>query len=147
MCNRRGLRLLYSRHTSLGCFINVTVQRQEIKKLAQSQSYKRQGQNDSGEGALVQTPGEGRVRRKTLLPSEPLMALLKSNTFCTMVLQVLKKKNTRCFGGFSMVLEIFVCLFDVFGILWLPCFSASLFNNIYSTLFEREQKLCFPGWS
>lgn len=146
MCNRRGLRLLFSRHASLGCFINVTVQRQEIKKLARSQSYKRQGQNDSGEGALVQTPGEGRVRRKTLLPSEPLMALLKSNAFCTMVLQVLKK-NTRCFGGFSMVLEIFVCLFDVFGILWLPCFSASLFNNIYSTLFEREQKLCFPGWS
>lgn len=93
MCNRRGLRLLLSRHASLGCFINVTVQRQEIKKLARSQSYKRQGQNDSGEGALVQTPGEGRARRKTLLPSEPLMALLKSNVFCTMVLQVLKKKH------------------------------------------------------
>lgn len=93
MCNRRGLRLLFSRHASLGCFINVTVQRQEIKKLARSQSYKQQGQNDSGEGALVQTPEEGHARRKTLLPSEPLMALLKSNAFCTMVLQVLKKKK------------------------------------------------------
>lgn len=37
MCDRRGLRLLFSRH---GCFINVTVRCQEIKKLAQTQSYK-----------------------------------------------------------------------------------------------------------
>lgn len=101
-------------------------------------------QDDSGEGAIIQKPGEGHAwRSKTLSPSEPLMALLKSNTFCTMVLQVLKKKknkNTRCFGRFSMVLEIFVCLMYL-EFCGCPV-SLLLCSTIFTALFLKWSRNC-----